>query len=418
MLDKTKTSTPVRGYSLVAPLPSDAVAHAAGGPGVYRNYPVFSAPWFWRRTAIFAPIAAVVGLAQSALVGAGLGDWRLGALCAAVGVPIWVAIVTAGPALATWVRHRRLSLKSERVAIVVALLLGLAISFTGQFIADEFGRTTLQPRYRAIMSVYGALPRRTPSPVFITVVVACQLALFVSLGGGLALRAYFSEQRRWREAQHAYELESLRQQKSESDLRLTVLQAQVEPHFLFNTLASIHSLVRKDPQRAEATVEALVDHLRATMPKLRAGIGSAHSTLDEQLEVCESYLAVMQIRMGSRLRYTIDVPADLRSHPFPPLVLISLVENAIKHGIEPSPAGGNIVLSAVVEEHGDARQLAVSVIDDGVGLRPGAGGGVGLENIRAQLAACFGARGGLSIHGRVVAGVSATIRVPYEEPKS
>ncbi len=198
-------------------------------------------------------------------------------------------------------------------------------------------------------------------------------------------------------------------------MQLTVLQAQVEPHFLFNTLASVHSLIRQDPERAEATVEALVDHLRATMPKLRAEMGGAHSTLQDQLDVCESYLKVMQIRMSPRLRYTIDVPASLRSHPFPGYMLISLVENAIKHGIEPSPSGGNIVVTAGIESRNDGRQLAVSVTDDGAGLQPGTGKGVGLENIRAQLAAMFGSDAALSVRGRTLSGVEATIRVPYIE---
>jgi sensor histidine kinase YesM len=219
----------------------------------------------------------------------------------------------------------------------------------------------------------------------------------------------------WTDAQHARELERLRQEKNEADLRLTVLQAQVEPHFLFNTLASIHSLIRPDPNRAEATIEALVDHLRATMPKFRAEIGSTHSTLAQQIEVCSSYLAVMKVRMGNRLRYTVDVPETLLNHTFPPLMLISLVENAIKHGIEPNPSGGNIVMSAAVEVQGESQQLAVSVTDDGVGLRTGIGGGLGLNNIREQLAARFREQGTLIIRGRTVPGVIATIRVPYTE---
>jgi len=213
-------------------------------------------------------------------------------------------------------------------------------------------------------------------------------------------------------------LERLRQQKNEADLRLTVLQAQVEPHFLFNTLASIHSLIRPDPTRAEATLEALVDHLRATLPKFRAEIGSTHSTLAQQIEVCSSYLAVMKVRMGQRLRYTVDVPENLRVHPFPPLMLISLVENAVKHGVEPSPSGGNIVMSASLEAHGEGQQLAVSVTDDGVGLHSGVGGGLGLNNIREQLAARFREQGALIIRGRTVGGVIATIRVPYTEPQA
>ena len=402
-------------YSLSEPLPQDVFANVAGPLGGYRGYPTYSLQWFWRRTAVFAPLAATVGLLQATLIAIELRDTRLGFLCAAVGAPIWMAIVTAGPAFATLVRHRRLPQPWERVAIVVAILAGLAVSCFGQYLAGVFSRAVVAPRYQAYFS---GPHYQHPEPILVVVVWALIGALFFCLGGGVALRTYFREQRSWRDARQARELDLLRRQKNEADLRLTVLQAQVEPHFLFNTLASIHSLVRQDPARAEATIEALVDHLRVTMPKFRAEIGSTGSTLAQQIEVCESYLAVMKVRMGQRLRFTVDVPTPLRSHPFPPLMLISLVENAIKHGLEPSAAGGNIVLSAATEVHAERMQLAVSVTDDGVGLQPGAGGGVGLNNIREQLSARFGSEGALLIRGRTVGGVAATIRVPYSESNS
>jgi two-component sensor histidine kinase len=403
-------------YSLDEPLPSE-VLHSAATVSSYKNYPVFSVPWFWRRTWIFAPIAAVIGAMQAGLVGAGVHNLGLGLATVGIGVPVWVLIVTVGPALATLVRHRRLLLRLERVGVVLSVAVGLATSFLAQYVANEFLRTVVMPHYHSPRS---ALLQQPPAsdPFLLTLIVVWELGVFFSLGGGLALRSYFSEQARWRDAQRLQEIELLRRQKNESDMKLTVLQAQVEPHFLFNTLASVHSLVRSDPARAEATVEALVDHLRATLPKLRADIGIAQSTLSEQIELCQSYLAVMKVRMGSRLRYSVDVPALLRSHPFPPLMLISLVENAIKHGIEPSSAGGQIILRAAIESPAGTPQLAVSVIDDGVGLRPGAGSGVGLENLRAQIAARFETRGAFSIESRAGAGVEATIRVPCVEVRS
>ena len=396
--------------SLDAPLPNDVVAHSAGFFGSYRNYPVYSAPWFWRRTAIFAPIAALIGLAQAVLGGAALRDWAVTVEWAKIGVPIWVALVTIGPAIAMFVRHRRWPRQRERVGIVVAIAVAVIAGFGLQHLANVYSHAI----YHAHRDPSQPRPP-PPARGFVAFTVAFQFALFFSLGGGLALPAYLKEQRRWREVQDARELALLRQQKTEADMKLTVLQAQVEPHFLFNTLASVHSLIRQDPARAEATVEALVDHLRATMPKLRAEIGSASSALQDQIEIAESYLKVMQIRMMPRLRYTIDVPALLRSHPFPSYMLISLVENAIKHGIEPSPSGGNIVVTARVETRNDARQLAVSVTDDGAGLQPGTGKGVGLENVRSQLAALFGSDASLSVRARTLSGVEATIRVPYVE---
>ncbi len=211
-----------------------------------------------------------------------------------------------------------------------------AVATDRQYLVSKLSLAYIYPRYAQFFFAKG-MPHASVAIVWL--VRSSLGAVFFCLGGGLALRTYFREQGTWVDAQRARELARLRQERNEADLRLTVLQAQVEPHFLFNTLASIHSLIRPDPTRAEATIEALVDHLRATLPKFRAEIGSPHSTLAQQIEVCSSYLAVMKVRLGHRLRYAVDVPEHLRSHTFPPLMLISLVENAIKHGIEPSPAG-------------------------------------------------------------------------------
>ena len=356
-----------------------------------------------------------MGLLQALWVGATFNDWHLAALCAAVGMPIWAIMVSAGPALATVVRHRRLSVHRERVAVIAAIMIGVGISFAAQYVANLFSHATVTPYYRGDRGRRFA--RVQPTALLITLVLVWQFILFFSIGGGIALRAYFREPERWRDAQRE---RSGRVSPGEK-------RSGPEVHSLAGASGAALSLQHagvgafahpQDPQRAEATLEALVDHLRATLPKLRAGVGNPHSTLAEQMEVCESYLNVMHVRMGARLAYATDVPAALRSRPFPPLMLISLVENAIKHGIEPSPAGGNISISATIEDRGVTRQLAVSVIDDGVGLKSGISGGVGLENIRAQLAARFGVYGELVMRGRPAGGVVATIRIPCSEAQS
>jgi sensor histidine kinase YesM len=198
-------------------------------------------------------------------------------------------------------------------------------------------------------------------------------------------------------------------------MRLAVLQAQVEPHFLFNTMASVRSLVRSDPQRAEATISALVDHLRATLPKLRNTEAGA-TTLGEQLDICRSYLEVMRVRTGERLNYSIQVPRETEALPFPPLMLISLVENAVKHGAEPKPGPCTIEIAAQQVDTDGGRSLQVSVSDDGVGLQEGAGNGVGLANIRDLLATRFGERASFELTGRESGGVVASICVPVEAP--
>ncbi|HTY51025.1 MAG TPA: histidine kinase [Steroidobacteraceae bacterium] len=398
-------------YALAEPLPADVIAPSADTLGGYRRYPVFSARWLRGRTLLIAPIVGGLGLVQSAEVGLVLHSWRLFWLTAAVSPPIWILFVVAGPLLATLVRHRHWPLGVERTAISVAVAIGVAVSFAGQQAANVFSSEVLLPPLKAAMPGFNPQLWNKPAPQLVMLVLAVQVCLFAALGGAVALLAYLREHRRWQGAQQARALAQLRRQKSESDLRLSVLQAQVEPHFLFNTLSSVHALIRQDPARAEATVEALVDHLRATMPRLRRSLDEALTTLAEQIEVCRSYLGVMQVRMGARLRWSIDLPPALAGCEFPPLLLISLVENAIKHGLEPRPQGGNLVISACVDA-GQQAQLAVSVTDDGVGLRPGAAGGVGLANVRAQLEARYQGHASLTLRPRAAGGAIATIRIP------
>jgi hypothetical protein len=379
-------------YSLREPLPADVTAHASGPFGGYRRFPVFSASWLLGRCLIFIPLTGGLGALEGALVGLEFNDARLGWETAAVSIPIWITIGSAGPAMATFARHR---LPPAKVATV-------------------FNQAKIIPRYMAVFPGFDATKWPHPSPLFLFAVWTFQFLIFSLLGGGIALFAFHRERRWWEFARHARELAAINQQRAESDLRLMVLQAQVEPHFLFNTLASVHSLIRQDPDRAEATLEALVDHLRVTLPKLRTDVGNAHSSLADQLEVCRSYLSVMKVRMGERFSFRIEVDAALQQHPFPPLLLISLVENAIKHGIERVTGVGQITVDAAVVSQGGAPQLSVNVIDTGAGLRTTAAMGTGLANIRDQLAARFGPQGSLTLRDRAAGGVIATLRVPYE----
>jgi hypothetical protein len=401
-------------YPLDRSLPPEMMAHSGGSPAGYRSFPVFSRTWFLRRLRIFGPLAVVIGIVQGVGTGLLLHDAGLGIFAFGCSVVIWFAIMTAGPALATLVRHRGLSRRAERAGIVLAILAGLAVSFAGQATADHLSRRyVMLPLMEAKV-----IPERpalfSQNPVSRVFQIFVQGMIFLGLGGGPALRAYFAEQNRWRAGLQQREMDSLRRQKSEADLRLTVLQAQVEPHFLFNTLASVRSLVRQDPARAEATVDALVDHLRATLPKFRAGSGEVSPTLADQVEICASYLAVMKVRMDERLEYDIDVPAELRALAFPPLILISLVENAIKHGLEPKTGGGHVWISAQLVQRGVGPAIAVSIEDDGLGLRPGLSDGVGLSNVRAQLATRYGERARLTLISREGGGVTATVSVPTE----
>lgn len=231
---------------------------------------------------------------------------------------------------------------------------------------------------------------------FVIAAVAC--AFFTVLGQALHMRATLETQRR--------EAAELRQ--SETAARLALLQAQIEPHFLFNTLANIQSLIERDPTRAVSMLDSLNRYLRASLSRTR----SATSTLDDELELVEALLKIAAVRLEDRLRYEIDVPEPLRRLTLSPLLLQPLVENALLHGIEPSIDGGQIRI--VGRRAGDV--LTLDVIDTGVGLGHSTKlhGGVGLSNVRARIASLYGERGRVSVAANADAarGVTASLSIP------
>ncbi|HVE49369.1 MAG TPA: histidine kinase [Casimicrobiaceae bacterium] len=202
----------------------------------------------------------------------------------------------------------------------------------------------------------------------------------------------------------------LARQAVEAELKL--MQAQVEPHFLFNTLASVQYLTETEPAKANLLLGHLIAYLRAALPSFRA----QSSTLSREFDLAGAYLSILAMRMGPRLEVNIDLPSELANHPFPPNLLISLVENAIKHGLEPSVEGGTIAITANRED--DA--VAVSVTDTGRGVAMNSdatatsGQGVGLANVRERLAALFGASGRFTLEPRHPRGTRAIIAVPYQ----
>nr|WP_315212017.1 histidine kinase [uncultured Duganella sp.] len=190
------------------------------------------------------------------------------------------------------------------------------------------------------------------------------------------------------------------------EARMAALQAQVEPHFLFNTLALIGQLIETDPPQAARIHQNLIDYLRATLPQMRArGAG----TLGRQIEMSRAYLAIMQARMRARLAVSVDVPDHMLSATFPVMMLQILIENAIKHGLEPKIDGGRIDIRANV----DGQMLQVDVIDDGIGFNVHAGDGLGLANVRERLRILYGQRAQLVIEAPLTGGTRASIRVPY-----
>ncbi|MEO8752352.1 MAG: histidine kinase [Casimicrobiaceae bacterium] len=234
--------------------------------------------------------------------------------------------------------------------------------------------------------------------------------LFTGFANGLFVSLFFYVKHRETQAAaalHKAEADRHLMAKQTIEAELKLMQAQVEPHFLFNTLASVQYLTETDPREANRLLTHLIDYLRAALPQLRA----SSTTLGKEVGLAEAYLNILRMRMGARLGFTIDVAPGLAAHPFPPNLLISLVENAIKHGVEPAANGGTVCVQA--RREGGA--LVVTVQDTGRGLSAAApsGHGVGLSNLRERLAALYGTQGVFTLADATPCGTRATLSIPY-----
>jgi signal transduction histidine kinase len=194
-----------------------------------------------------------------------------------------------------------------------------------------------------------------------------------------------------------------------AEAQLRLLQAQIEPHFLFNTLANVVSLMEADAPRAKSMLEAFVDYLRASL----SAFAHAPRTLGDEIDLVEAYMRIVKIRMEDRLAYAIDVAPALRALPLPALTLQPLVENAIVHGLEPQIAGGSVR----VEAKRDGGSLVITVADDGAGLgaapaRRTRGSGTALANIRSRLAQTYGPEASLDLGAGEPRGVRARLSLP------
>ena len=205
------------------------------------------------------------------------------------------------------------------------------------------------------------------------------------------------------------ESEQLKRQVVEA--RMAAMQAQVEPHFLFNTLASIDHLIETDPPRASTMQKNLIALLRASMPTMRENHPAAHN-LGREMAVIKPYLEILKVRMEDRLQTQINVPEGLLSADFPSMMIQSLVENAIKHGLEPKAEGGTLTVKAEIV-HG---KLAVTVADTGLGFGKAAtaGTGTGLNNIRERLQLLYGSKAQMTITENAPSGTVVALTVPYQ----
>jgi hypothetical protein len=226
-------------------------------------------------------------------------------------------------------------------------------------------------------------------------------SLLITATAGFVAVLYFWERGR---------TEMVERQVAEARLRL--LQAQIEPHFLFNTLANLHALIAADPRRAQAMLDHLNGYLRAALAAAR----KERNSLGDEFALLRAYIEILAIRMDRRLRYRLELPEALAAIELPPMLLQPLVENAIKHGLEPKIEGGEVTVSASAANG----SLRLRVTDDGLGLGGAAtaGTGAGIVQLRERLAAVYGPAAALEIAANPAGGVTAALSLPVALPAS
>ena len=212
-------------------------------------------------------------------------------------------------------------------------------------------------------------------------------------------------QREAEQARESQRLEAAERATTQANLR--ALQAQIEPHFLFNTLANVDGLIHADPDKAKRMLGQFIIYLRSTLAETRA----PETSLAREFELMKNYLDVLQIRMGERLRVNFDLPENCRQLKVPPMLLQPLVENAIKHGLEPKIEGGSIAIQARM----DPGMIVLSVIDTGIGFTGRTSDGLGLKNVRERVDKLFDGKGGLTIEENRPNGTRAILTMPQQE---
>lgn len=437
-------------------LPSEVSLQSDTWINRYRNYPVFSRTWFRYRAYAFLGVQAIVLVLITFVYMVTNPDLKRYWVFA---VPIFSgisALCLLGQVMAVKVRQRAFSPRKEAICLISVLCLGAALSwgifdglrYCAKYLVYGDGNITLyfgdakrdgEPRSmreKPVASNANPAPGSTtpltsstsstsPNEMSNTNVgkypplVEMMLSVFQALpftfvmiytGSGFDLWVFFRQRKKLVESLRQQELARAQEARREAELRLSVLVAQVEPHFLFNTLAGVRSAILTEPARATAIVDHLVDYLRATIPQMRDDGASVQGRLAQQLEAARAYLALMQARLP-RLSFTVE--SDVDDAALPPLMLISLVENAVKHGAEPKIGPVHIAVTAKRLQLNADAVLELTVADNGIGFGgTTSGSGIGLANIRERLESMFGQRASLQLKARPEGGIAAVIVLP------
>jgi signal transduction histidine kinase len=364
-------------------------AESRGGPRGRFYRALWNEPW-WLRGVTWPLVGIIVALAVMENMPQMLRavvprhrdpgvSWQFAAFDLSVQLAVGVTIMLVASAL--------LNMRRPRVPIVVALIVAVAVG-------------TVVPINGAAYLMHG----RDGGFLF-----SMAIARRVAIPWAIAAAAWYFLRRSnaRQDALRAAEVVRRRLETGVIEAHLQSLEAQVEPHFLFNTLAHVRRLYRTDPLRARLMLDSFRGYLQSALPQMR---GRA-TTLGHELDLVRAYLDVQRVRMDRRLTVRFDVPIALRERTMPRMMLLTLVENSIKHGLNPVPGGGIIEITA----RQGSGAVEVCVADTGRGIGEMIGSGTGLANIRSRLAALYGPAGRLVLTSNVPHGVRATLSLPHAD---
>jgi len=273
------------------------------------------------------------------------------------------------------------------------MMLILAVSIVGgYFIGSFLGFIILQQVFSITLQQRGA---DIPRTIVLVLALGATVSYFFYSRAAMKVDKAIIQQER---------ITRLSSEKEALEATLRLLQAQIEPHFLFNTLSNVLSLIDTDPVKGKTMLSDLIRYLRTSLSRTLPNT----TTLGQEMEMVQTYLSIQQVRMGARLSFVIDLPDTLSGYPLPPMLLQPLVENAIKHGLDPLVEGGEVLVGA---SEGDGT-VRITIADTGAGLSSYEQAGIGLANVRERIRLIYGDEGRLILEENIPHGVRAIIEVP------
>ena len=292
------------------------------------------------------------------------------------------------------------------ISICSCILIGLYLVKPKRHLIELFVIITAMIVGSLIGALLGSIATGIHPSIFLQYGFAIRPVILGLLFGSI-ISYFFSSRERISQTEILVQEERIKRLTSEKkavESNLRLLQAQIEPHFLFNTLSNILSLLETDLDKGKCMLEDLIHYLRMALSKTRGDT----TTIGQEMEMIRAYMNIFKVRMGERLRYKVDVPDKINDIPFPPMLIQPLVENAIKHGLEPKIEGGEVFI------HGEENEeiLRLEIADTGVGFYEDGNFGTGLSNIRERLISLYGDKGRLILEENRPCGLKAIIEVP------